>query len=181
MHENDEALRGMWENLTADPNPEMMAAFEEVLAKLTGDLHKKSAERADLESTLKRRNKSQEEHLQHLYEEMEQQIQKERKSIRAEEELKEKKTRKEMEAVLEMKDAQLSNLLEKQKLLQHQLEEVKGQVPEIKEENIHLVNEKINLEKEVERQRLLMLELQDQLDSLRSQTQIGNVQFGFTS
>ena len=53
MHEDDEALRGMWENLTANPNPEMMAAFEEVLAKLTGDLHKKSAERADLESTLK--------------------------------------------------------------------------------------------------------------------------------
>ena len=140
VHENDEALRGMWENLTADPNPEMMAAFEEVLAKLTGDLHKKSAERADLESTLKRRNKSQEEHLQHLYEEMEQQIQKERKSIRAEEELKEQRTRKEMEAVLEMKDAQLCNLLEKQKLLQQQLEEVKGQVPEIKEENIHLGN-----------------------------------------
>ena len=171
VHENDEALRDMWENLNANPNPEMMAAFEEVLAKLTGDLHKKSAERADLESTLKRRNKTQEEHLQHLYEEMEQQIQKERKAIRAEEELKEQRTRKEMEAVLEMKDAQLCNLLEKQKLLQSQLEEVKGQVPEIKEENIHLVNEKINLEKEVERQRLLMLELQDQLDALRTQTQ----------
>ena len=138
VHENDEALRSMWENLTADPNPEMMAAFEEVLAKLTGDLRKKSSERADLESTLKRRNRNQEEHLQHLYEEMEQQIQKERKAIRAEEELKEQRTRKELEAVLEMKDAQLGNLLDKQKLLQQQLEEVKGQVPEIKEENIHL-------------------------------------------
>lgn len=71
---NDEALRAMWENLTADPNPEMMAAFEEVLAKLTGDLQRKSAERRDLETTLKMRNKTQEEHLQHLYEEMEQQI-----------------------------------------------------------------------------------------------------------
>ena len=77
-------------------------------------------------------------YLQHLYEEMEQQIQRERKAIRAEEELKEQRTRKELQAVLEMKDAQLNNLLEKQKLLQHQLEEVKGQVPEIKEENIHL-------------------------------------------
>lgn len=72
---NDEALRAMWENLTSDPNPEMMAAFEEVLAKLTGDLQRKSAERQDLETTLKMRNKTQEEHLQHLYEEMEQQIQ----------------------------------------------------------------------------------------------------------
>lgn len=73
----------MWENLTADPNPEMMAAFEEVLAKLTGDLQRKSAERQDLETTLKIRNKTQEEHLHHLYEEMEQQIQRQRGKFRA--------------------------------------------------------------------------------------------------
>ena len=61
---NDEALRAMWENLTSDPNPEMMAAFEEVLGKLTGDLQRKSAERHDLETTLKIRNKTQEQHLE---------------------------------------------------------------------------------------------------------------------
>ena len=88
-------------------------------------------------------------YLQHLYEEMEQQIQRERKAIRAEEELKEQRTRKELQAVLEMKDAQLNNLLEKQKVLQQQLEQVRGQVPEIKEENIHLVKEKISLEHQV--------------------------------
>ena len=66
--ENDEALRAMWENLNANPNPEIMAAFEEVLAKLTGDLQRKSAEHEDLETTLKIRHKSQEEHLQILYE-----------------------------------------------------------------------------------------------------------------
>jgi hypothetical protein len=168
---NDDALRAMWENLNADPNPEMMAAFEEVLARLTGDLARKSAEQEDLELSIKNRNKTQEVHLQHLYEEMEQQIQKERKTIRAEEELKEQKTRRELQAVLEIKDSQLQNLLEKQKTLQDQLETVKEQVPEIREENIHLGNEKFKLEQEVERQRLQMLELQDQLDSLRSQTQ----------
>ena len=45
----------MWSNLSADPNPEMMAAFEEVLSKLTDDLQRKSAERQDLETTLKGR------------------------------------------------------------------------------------------------------------------------------
>lgn len=169
---NDDALRAMWENLNADPNPEMMAAFEEVLAKLTGDLQRKSAEREDLEATMKLRNKSQEEHLQHLYEEMEQQIQKERKAIQAEADQKEKRARKELESVLELKDSQLNNLLERQKVLQQQLDQVRGQVvPEIKEENLHLASEKMKLEKEVERQRLLMLELQDQLDTLRNQTQ----------
>ena len=65
--ENDESLRAMWENLNANPNPEIMAAFEEVLAKLTGDLKRKSAEHDDLETTLKIRHKSQEEHLQGQY------------------------------------------------------------------------------------------------------------------
>ena len=60
----DEDLRALWENLRFDPNPEMMAAFEEVLGKLTGDLQRKSAEREDLETTLKIRNKTQEQHLQ---------------------------------------------------------------------------------------------------------------------
>lgn len=84
--------------------------------------------------------------------------------------MKEQRTRKDLAVVLEMKDAQLNNLLEKQKVLQQQLEEVRGQVPEIKEENIHLVNEKISLEKQVEMQRLQMRELQDQLETLRTQT-----------
>ncbi len=52
---NDEALRSMWESLNADPHPEMMAAFEEVLAKLTGDLQKKSDEQETLESSIKNR------------------------------------------------------------------------------------------------------------------------------
>ncbi len=70
-----------------------------------------------------------------------------------------------------MKDAQLNNLLEKQKVLQAQLDDVRGQVPGIKEENIHLVKEKIGLEKQVELQRLQLGELQDQLETLRTQTQ----------
>ena len=108
----------MWENLNTNPNPEIMAAFEDVLAKLTGDLERKTAEQEDFENTLKNRHKSQEEHLQVLYEEMEQQIQRERKVIRAEEEQREKRTRKELEGVLEMKDAQVNGLLLKQKTMQ---------------------------------------------------------------
>ena len=108
----------MWENLNTNPNPEIMAAFEDVLAKLTGDLERKTAEQEDFENTLKSRNKSNEAQLQVLYEEMEQQIQRERKAIRAEEEQREKRTRKELEAVLEMKDAQVNGLLLKQKTMQ---------------------------------------------------------------
>ena len=162
-HDDSSSLRAVWSNLTADPNPEMMVAFEEVLAKLTGDLQRKSAERQDLETTLKIRNKTQEEHLQHLYEEMEQQIQRERKSIREEEEVKAQRTRKGLETRLEMKDAQLNNLLEKQKLLQQQLDSVKGQGTRDRMENIELIREKIHLEKEVESQRIHMRDLQVQL------------------
>ena len=46
--EDDQALRAMWNNLKLDPNPEMMANFEQVLSKLTGDVQKKSAEQASI-------------------------------------------------------------------------------------------------------------------------------------
>ena len=51
------------------------------------------------------------------------------------------------------------------------MEQVKGQVPEIKEENSHLAKEKINLEHQLERQHFKIREMQDQLDDLRTQTQ----------
>ena len=85
--------------------------------------------------------------------------------------MKEQRTRKELQAKLQMKDTQLNNFMEKQRLLQEQLEQVKGQVPEIKEENSHLAKEKINLEHQLERQHFKIREMQDQLDDLRTQTQ----------
>ena len=60
--------------------------------------------------------------------------------------MKEQRARKDFQAALQMKDDQLHNLLEKQKVLQDQLEKVKGEVPEIKQENLILVNEKASLE-----------------------------------
>ena len=59
-----------------DPNPDMMAGFEAVLSRLTGDLEKKQVERRQMESAYQSRNKMQEEHLKQAYEDMEIQIQK---------------------------------------------------------------------------------------------------------
>ena len=69
-----------------------------------------------------------------------------------------------------MKDAQLNNLLEKQKVLQQQLEDIRGQVPGIRQENFDLIQERSGLEKQVELQSIQMRELQHQLENLRSQT-----------
>ena len=63
-----------------DPNPDMMASFEAVLSRLTGDLERKQVERKQMESTFKSRNRLQEEHLEQVYEEMELQMQKVLKS-----------------------------------------------------------------------------------------------------
>ena len=54
----------------------MMAGFEAVLSRLTGDLEKKQAERRQMETAFHSRNKLQEEHLKQAYEEMELQMQK---------------------------------------------------------------------------------------------------------
>lgn len=45
----------MWNTLKLDPNPEMMANFEQVLSKLTGDVQKKTVEQETLESTIRSR------------------------------------------------------------------------------------------------------------------------------
>jgi len=49
----------MWNTLKLDPNPEMMANFEEVLSKLTGDVQKKTAEQETLETTMRHRTSQQ--------------------------------------------------------------------------------------------------------------------------
>jgi len=55
----DKALKAMWNTLKLDPNPEMMANFEEVLSKLTGDVQKKTAEQETLETTMRHRTSQQ--------------------------------------------------------------------------------------------------------------------------
>ena len=59
-----------------DPNPDMMASFEAVLSRLTGDLEKKQTERKQMETAFQSRNRVQEEHLKQAYEDMEIQMQK---------------------------------------------------------------------------------------------------------
>ena len=54
-----QALKAMWNTLKLDPNPEMMANFEEVLSKLTGDVQKKTAEQETLENTMRHRTSQQ--------------------------------------------------------------------------------------------------------------------------
>ena len=56
---NCKALKAMWNTLKLDPNPEMMANFEEVLSKLTGDVQKKTAEQETLETTMRHRTSQQ--------------------------------------------------------------------------------------------------------------------------
>ena len=60
----------------------MMAGFEAVLSRLTGDLEKKQVERRQMESAYQSRNKIQEEHLKQAYEDMEIQIQKVTKHVK---------------------------------------------------------------------------------------------------
>lgn len=124
--EDDSALRAMWNQLKQDPNPEMMANFENLLSKLSSDIQRKSAEQVNMESTFKNLNRSHEGLLKELYEEMEAQIQRERQLIRREEERKLEKATKELQDVLDLKDSHLQEVLSHQAQLEKQLE-VSGQ------------------------------------------------------
>lgn len=169
--EDDTSLRSMWLNLKRDNDPVLMTNFEDFLSKLSEDLGRKTSDKANLENNLRSRQLLQEEHIQGLYEEMEQQIGKERKKIQEEEERKEQKMREELEAKLHMKDQQLMDVMHKMEHYQSQLEQVKKAVPDMKVENVHLSKERDRLQSDLERQRILMKDLQDQMEELRSKTQ----------
>ena len=55
--------------------------------------------------------------------------------------------------------------------LQDHLDSARAAVPSIKDENQHLSRERDRLQAELERQRLLMAEVTQQMDELRAQTQ----------
>ncbi|TRY68944.1 hypothetical protein TCAL_03773 [Tigriopus californicus] len=169
--EDDTSLRSMWLNLKRDNDPVLMTNFEDFLSKLSADLGRKTSDKANLENNLRSRQLLQEEHIQGLYEEMEQQIGKERKKIQEEEERKEQKMREELEATLHMKDQQLMDVMHKMEHYQSQLEQVKKAVPDMKVENVHLSKERDRLQSDLERERILMKDLHDQMEELRSQTQ----------
>jgi Ras and EF-hand domain-containing protein len=167
--EDDEALRAMWVDLKRRGNdPVLMANFESFLTKLSKDIHQKTSEQDKLESSVKSRNREQDLNLKKLYEEMEQQLTSERARLRTEEVRKESKLREEMVGTLEMKDRQLQEVMENMRVLHSSLDEAKKAVPDIRDENAHLSKDRDRLQSEVNRQRILMKELSDQMDELRS-------------
>jgi Ras and EF-hand domain-containing protein len=167
--EDDSGLRDMWQNLKRDYNPELMANFEAFLAKLSEDLRKRSSEHETFESAIRSRSQLQEDHLHRLYDEMEQQICAEKERIRLEESRKESKLREELGTTLKLKDQKIAEATRKMIDLQRQLDEATKAVPEIRDENAELNRERDRLQQEVERQRILMRELQDHLDTVRTQ------------
>ena len=66
----------------------------------------------------------------------------ERDKIREEEEKKHEKAQRELEEKLNLKELQLQEMIAKQGVLEHKLNDVYKEVPEIKDENAHLVREK---------------------------------------
>ena len=66
----------------------------------------------------------------------------EREKIREEEERKQQKARRELEAQLNMKEMQLQEMFGKQTALEGKLDIVCKEVPEIRDENLHLTKER---------------------------------------
>lgn len=169
--DDDTALREMWLNLKRENDPDRLSNFEEFLSKLSKDLHRKNTEQEQFETVIKNRSILQEEHLQKLYEEMEQQIGAERQRIQAEEEAKERKLREELESTIRLKDQQMNEVMERMRTLSDQLDEAKKSVPGMVQENQSLAKERDKLQQELERQRILQKELHNTMEQLRNQTQ----------
>ena len=72
---------------------------------------------------------------------------KERDKIREEEERKYEKAQRDLEAKLNLKEMQLQEMINKQNALEDKLKTVYKEVPEIKDENAHLMKERDTLQR----------------------------------
>ena len=73
----------------------------------------------------------------------------ERDKIREEEERKYEKAQRDLEAKLNLKEMQLQEMINKQNTLEEKLNTVYKEVPEIKDENAHLIRERDLLQRQV--------------------------------
>ena len=167
-----DALKGMWKNLKLDADPETMANFEGLLSKLTAGMSERQVESVGLEQRVRFDKKVEEDRIRQLYEDMDVQLQHDREAIRKQEEVKHAKRQGELEESLRRKESQLNQMQNDQASLQAKLEEFERKIPEIKDENCHLNNEKQQLLAELRHQHLLVEDMRLQMDDLRQKSKV---------
>ncbi|XP_023647111.1 EF-hand calcium-binding domain-containing protein 4B-like isoform X2 [Paramormyrops kingsleyae] len=130
-------VRSLWTRLRHD-EPHLLSNFEEFLARVTVQLKEANQEKREMESALQRKAATHNDELQQLYEEMEHQIKTEKDRILHQDSEHFLHRSQNLEQRLSSKELELEQLVQKQRRLERECQELHGEQEETRVENVKL-------------------------------------------
>uniref|UniRef100_A0A4X2KLE4 Calcium release activated channel regulator 2A n=1 Tax=Vombatus ursinus TaxID=29139 RepID=A0A4X2KLE4_VOMUR len=167
--EDESDVKQLWEQLKKH-EPHLLSNFEEFLSRIFCQLQEAHKEKDELECTLKKKIATYDEEVQHLYEEMEQQIKNEKEQFLLKDVKRFQCQSQELEQKLVSKEQELEQLVQKQKRLEGQFTALNNDKHETKAENTKLKLTNQELAKELERTSSELQYAQSQLESLQKES-----------
>ncbi|XP_051885665.1 EF-hand calcium-binding domain-containing protein 4B-like [Pristis pectinata] len=149
IFEDQSEVRELWARLRRG-KPELLANFEQFLAKVSTHIQEMQQEKETMEHALKRKECEHDREVRCLYEEMEQQIKREKEKLLSQDVWKHNERNQQLERELKSKEQDLENIILQQKKLEQQFEEFNCEQTDVRMQN--------------ERLRRMNEELQEQLD-----------------
>ncbi|KAM6096629.1 EF-hand calcium-binding domain-containing protein 4B isoform 2-T2 [Chlamydotis macqueenii] len=135
--DDESDVKQLWLQLRKD-EPHLLSNFEEFLVRIFSQLQEADNEKNELECALKKKTAAYDEEIQHLYEEMEQQIKMEKEQFLLKDTERFQSYSQELQCKLLSKEQELEQLVQKQKRLEQQCTELLSGKEETKVENIKL-------------------------------------------
>ncbi|XP_074125343.1 EF-hand calcium-binding domain-containing protein 4B [Sminthopsis crassicaudata] len=166
--EDESDIKQLWEQLKKH-EPNLLSNFEEFLSRIFCQLQEAHKEKDELECALRKKIATYDEEVQHLYEEMEQQIKNEKEQFLLKDMKRFQCQSQELEQKLVSKEQELEQLVQKQKRLEGQFMDLNNDKHETKAENTKLKLTNQELAKELERTSKELQYAQLQLESLQQE------------
>ncbi|XP_073743086.1 EF-hand calcium-binding domain-containing protein 4B isoform X3 [Callorhinus ursinus] len=166
--EDESDIKQLWLQLKKD-EPHLLANFEDFLTRTFSQLQEAHEEKNELECALKKKIAAYDEEIQHLYEEMEQQIKHEKEQFLLKDTERFQTHSQELEQKLLSKNQELEQLIQKQKRLEGQCAMLQNDEHETKAENTKLKVTNQELAQELARTSRELQDAQQQLESLQQE------------
>ncbi|EHA99818.1 EF-hand calcium-binding domain-containing protein 4B, partial [Heterocephalus glaber] len=166
--EDESDIKQLWLQLKKD-EPHLLSNFEDFLTRIFSQLQEAHEEKHELECALKKKIAAYDEEIQHLYEEMEQQIKSEREQFLLKDTERFQARSQGLEKKLFAKEQELERLNQKQKKLEGQCMALHNDKHETKAENTKLKLTNQELAQELERVSRELQDAQQQLESLQQE------------
>uniref|UniRef100_A0A8C5DVK6 Ras and EF-hand domain-containing protein homolog n=1 Tax=Gouania willdenowi TaxID=441366 RepID=A0A8C5DVK6_GOUWI len=169
VFEDPSDVRTLWVQLRRD-EPHLLSNFEEFLSRVTSQIREVNQEKIEMESALQRKAATHDDEIQHLYEEMEQQIKNEKERIVLQDYERFQSQNEVLELQLSNKEKELEQLSQKQKRLESQCKELHSEQHVTKVENVKLKQTNVDLARELEHTSQELSLAQEQLGLLQEQS-----------